>query len=611
MLTNSLCSQNTKYPPPKPSVQRQSVLGDVTNAMRTSWYTWIWQAEMKELELAYTGNKRNLFCIENPFVCSGERPPTPPPEEFEDPESEEYNSNVQSFYIDTLGDRDERIPPPGMMPDSSGQLPDDQQLIEASYHDEDYRLPPTARIPEPSAVFGEVTHDVDLRSDPSALYRPSPFDEPDPAISSSGQRQDIEPPKPLSDPRISMDKADSSTAGGGDGTSGKPVFDIAKMLNIIKMTSNQNSQKSAGDAAPQSDFWSNLIGSTYNSQGTGASQPTRRDPRDPRNRRPTKADGDGDSSSDAMSSELTAFGAFKEEPTYVEYRPGVFCDWRLHEMPRPVIDYSRYYAAYSSSAPNDAKLKNDPRLQKFFANNKAELVVEQLSKITPLTSISTRSSTITSSTIASLMSTTSGAAKKSVIKPEPDGDKPSSDTPASSASSLLPTLPPLTLTLPKPPSANISLVPPPPPIMSPFELIAGPKLTLPPLLTPPPLQKAPDEVTNPTKTIVSPTPTVATGAATAEPEAPADEPAEPDEPQNIKPDIANQEITEISTSSADESESQSAPMPAKSLTPIKSDADSENENMVINEERASSPDDADKSVHSVSEEEAVEQTPAV
>ena len=71
-------SPTTSYPPNKPSVKRHAVLGDVSEAIKTSYETWSWQKEMKELELAYTGNKRNLFEIEKEFVVTI-KPPTPPP----------------------------------------------------------------------------------------------------------------------------------------------------------------------------------------------------------------------------------------------------------------------------------------------------------------------------------------------------------------------------------------------------------------------------------------------------------------------------------------------------------------------------------------------------
>lgn len=83
---------------------------------------------MKELELAYVGNKRNLFCIEKQFVIP-EKPPTPRIEDDED----EVEAQIMSYYIDTLGRRPEDVDTRNVEEDS---------LLKASAMDEDLRAIP-------------------------------------------------------------------------------------------------------------------------------------------------------------------------------------------------------------------------------------------------------------------------------------------------------------------------------------------------------------------------------------------------------------------------------------------------------------------------------------
>jgi len=92
---------------------------------------------MKELELAYTGTKRNLFCIEKEFVM------TEKPNIEVNPEDYNYDQRgqVMSYYIDTMGDNSVHLE----------ERQEEEKLIEMSAHDEDLRLPPpslTATNPE-------------------------------------------------------------------------------------------------------------------------------------------------------------------------------------------------------------------------------------------------------------------------------------------------------------------------------------------------------------------------------------------------------------------------------------------------------------------------------
>lgn len=143
----------------KSGPRKPPILGDPTEEMRTSYSTWMWQKEMKELELAYKGTKRNLFCIDEQFVIKEK--PEPKPGELETPQASSSSSTtkVMSFYMDTMGDT-------SMTPvDNSGPpISEDDRLIEMSFHDEDLRLAPSSGPPAVGAVFGlptpETTDDM-------------------------------------------------------------------------------------------------------------------------------------------------------------------------------------------------------------------------------------------------------------------------------------------------------------------------------------------------------------------------------------------------------------------------------------------------------------------
>lgn len=109
VATSTTVEPSEIYQPVKPVPKRHAILGDITDAMRRSYYTWSWQQEMRELEVAYTGTKRNLFTVEKPFIMT-EKPPTPPQApDFDDEDPDERECKIMSFYIDTLG----TFPPPG------------------------------------------------------------------------------------------------------------------------------------------------------------------------------------------------------------------------------------------------------------------------------------------------------------------------------------------------------------------------------------------------------------------------------------------------------------------------------------------------------------------
>ena len=418
----------TTYQPVKPVPKRHAILGDVTDAMRTSYYTWMWQQELKELEMAYTGNKRNLFCVEKQFIVA-EKPETPPPE---DPDEAEFK--VFSFYTDTIGDVDIRQfqpPPVSIEADelAQRQQPDDDDLfLMSAAHDEDLRIPPPNHRPEAvvdSVQTGAVTNVPEM--DPEKDWTPVP-------------EADTQP-----------EQFETARDGGGDSPSGqpesrsKPKYDIAKMLNVIRQSTNQSN--SAAPAVPgHSEFWQNIFSGTSFAVGSSptSSSPAQMSPsqvKDPRLKKEQRQE-------DAASA-LQKQSSVEQDCESSEFR--------LVAVTAPGIDYSDYVSLYHT----DCKLKNDPRLQKFFTRSSS---LDQL--LPPETSSkSFTSSTITQSTLASLMSTSSNHTASPVKFAQDQDDRLTPTSPPH-----LPALPPLTLNQPKP---LLSLVPPPPPAMTPLELMTS------------------------------------------------------------------------------------------------------------------------------------------
>ncbi|KAI1289767.1 Zinc finger CCCH domain-containing protein 8 [Halotydeus destructor] len=447
----------TSAPILKTPPKKAAVLGEPTAGMRTSYYTWIWQQEMKDLEMAYTGTKRNLFCIDKEFAMT-DRPPTPPPEEFEDPDEREMMAfapsapTVASFYIDTLGDTDDRLPPPGAVPPSQpGAVhPVDNQLIEASFHDEDLRLPPTSRLPPPMSLGGGDVDDSaimsSMGSNQDSPWNTGPFAmaNSDPVIKSEYGDDQFSVPAAL-DPRLSTktegqkrpwsseseeEPADGSAQAAmkrldqpavaspssipppltaqtptDSQVNGKPKFDIAKMLNVIKQLSNSTAGATAATSATgttaaaatatpssKADFWQNMFSGT-NYSGPSPSDSNQAtlsgqslltgpsDPRDPRLRRsqPQSSSSLNTSSGNSATASIQEtisniakdqmqleqsvamsaasgdqMSSFDSESTMAS------SDWKLHVVTIPLIDYSPYL----TYCTGDSKLKNDPRLQK-------------------------------------------------------------------------------------------------------------------------------------------------------------------------------------------------------------------------------------------------------
>lgn len=447
----------TTYQPVKPVPKRHAILGDVTDAMRTSYYTWMWQQELKELEMAYTGNKRNLFCVEKQFIVT-EKPETPPPE---DPDEAEFK--VFSFYTDTMGDVDIRQfqsqPPP-----SSGEPEDlfplqneadeEDLFLMSAAHDEDLRVPPPQ--------WTEPVNDPVQTG--TASDGPAPNPEKDWI---SGPETDTQTEQFQTEQQQQQQRDLAGGGGGGDSPSAqtesrtKPKYDIAKMLNVIRQSTNQSN--SASPAVPgHSDFWQNIfsgtsfaVGSSPTSSSSAQMSPSQ--VKDPRLKKDQRQE---DSAPSAL---------HKQSSTE---QGGEDSEFRLVAVTVPGIDYSDYVSLYH----NDCKLKNDPRLQKFFTRSSS---LDQLTQLLPpeSSSKSFMSSTITQSTLASLMST-SGNHTSSPAKFAHDQD----DRLTPTSPPHLPALPPLTLNqVPK--SPIVSLVPPPPPAMTPLELMTSKPMPLKPLTT--------------------------------------------------------------------------------------------------------------------------------
>ena len=434
--------------------------------MKTSYYTWVWQQEMKELEVAYVGTKRNLFTIEKPFVMT-EKPLTPPPDDQEDEDPDERECKIMSYYIDTmgtlplpssLGDTDCRLnqmPPPTDPPalpldtNLGKEEEEEQDDYFFSAHDEDLRLPPPSHVTQttlPTAFQDNnmstgdtsdtdrqswMTENVVKKEEPFVSFVP-PTNDPaagDAAFFGSPSQTDMKPPK--------------------------PKYDIAKMLNVIRQSSGQPQSTTTTTTTSEptqqkhSEFWQNILSGTSFTSTTKSPSPSSSpsQSKDPRLKKDPRLEKDSSlqeiiKSDIGLSSTSTA-----SKDTCVDG-----CEWKVFPITVPGIDYSSYYISYS----HDSRLKNDPRLQKFFTKN--TLSSNPISHLLSPSQSST-SSTINKSTLDSLMSMASSSSQDKK-------ETPSSPTHFS--------LPPLTLSLPKPLTTT---VPPPPPVMSPRELMSSSRLS--------------------------------------------------------------------------------------------------------------------------------------
>lgn len=363
---------SSTYQPMKPVPKRHAVLGDVTEAMRTSYFTWIWQQEMKELELAYVGTKRNLFCIEPQFAMR-DKPPTPPPEE-EDPD--EVECKIMSYYIDTMGSLP-GVPPPTVA-STSGDI--DCRINQLPPAESGLTEPEIASRPPPSNPFGLdlddddpffSAHDEDLRLPPPSLLQKSDENANSHSCATpNDQPQHYQAPHRLtrltseenidqfseaaSTMETKFESQISDSPGQGDSKS-KPKIDIVKVLNIIRGNQGAPSSSPSSSGLPvnspteqkHSEFWQNILGGN-------ASSPSNVLPlvqaKDPRLKKSVEKSPHIDSDSNSV----------KASP---DVNPDLHTEWKLYSISVPPIDY----AIYSDLFQSDPKAKSDPRLNNFFA----------------------------------------------------------------------------------------------------------------------------------------------------------------------------------------------------------------------------------------------------
>jgi hypothetical protein len=448
-------STATSYQPIKPVPKRYAVLGDVTDAMRSSYFTWVWQQEMKELEVAYVGTKRNLFTIEKQFAMT-EKPLTPPPDEQEDEDPDERECKIMSYYIDTIGslpgapanntfiDTDARLEDyiPDIQPDEIG----DQSDPFSSFHDEDLRFTSGQGSQVISSVFGDL--DAEETNESNGNEQSLIVDHEQISGEESGFIKTLDPNAGDVNIYGSPGQSDSNPYG-------KPKYDIAKMLNVIRQSSSQpvsvgasttnSSQQEEQSPQKHSEFWQNILSGSTFSNNSPASPSQIKDPRlkDPRITRTTELESSMAQPETKSSNEVPS--SPKKSSTAKDSNSSQ--GWKVFKVTVPEIDYSDYFSSYSG----DSRLKNDPRLQKFFTRSSSN---NPISHLLPTSSHSSSSSTISKSTLDSLISMTSSS---------------QSETPLSPTKFPLPSL---TLTPP-----SVTLVPPPPPIMTPLELMSSSRLT--------------------------------------------------------------------------------------------------------------------------------------
>jgi hypothetical protein len=450
--TNSTPSSST-YAPMKPVAKRHAVLGDATQEMKTSYYTWVWQQEMKELEVAYVGNKRNLFCIESKFVIA-DKPPTPRMEDDE----EEIEAQIRSYYMETMGDNFENE---GTEVSNKGLKSEEQMLIEASAHDEDLRTIPVR--PRNSA-----NESIDNKSIIKNEEQENQLINDSPGSQSKSQSNEV----PTNLPKVARDlymkmqnkiqtesESKSSWLSDSDDDDkdehvlaaalknvqqqksnpksssvdkSKRTIDISKMLSAIRQSSNTTP---ANTSTKQSEFWQNILSgiNLAGSSPSGNNTPPRNDYRDPRLKR----------GKDMMSPKDAT-------PPVKICDPNVIIEYKLLPLTPTDIDYSCYVSIYRI----DSRLKNDPRLQKFFAKLPTS-EIDNLSRIVP--------PPLKTAPVTPL----------SVLKSKKKSEKEKRDKKVKPNSPTLPPLPPLTIS-PSKSAPTPGIIPPtPPPIMSPFELISS------------------------------------------------------------------------------------------------------------------------------------------
>lgn len=350
--------------------------------MRTHYNTWKWQQELKELEKAYTGLKKNLFCISETFAID-EKPPTP---RIEDDE-EEIEAQIMNYYSDMLDtdDMDEMLAiqeienhmkqvkeeeeamkgkevPIGNVDSNTQQQPlppiaeeeiseEERRLIEASAHDEDLRVRPG--MPNPflvppviNPVFDQPPNYMPNSNffssapDPFGMMK-SQFNGPD---AFNGQ-MDVSHEKPFAEPF-------------GQPTSALTALDVSNMVRQIRNGTmpEPNSVTHVPQAAPV--------------------KPEFRDPRlnrskDPRIQPSASVQLPLSQISQPLDAPQTVMAEEKtiSKPFIKLCNPNLIVEYKMILIRVSTINYSCYYDLYM----NDLSAKNDPRLKKYFSEPKPAL----------------------------------------------------------------------------------------------------------------------------------------------------------------------------------------------------------------------------------------------
>jgi len=324
---------NVAYGLSKNSSKKAPLLGDVPEDVKGSYATWVWQQEMKKLEDAYTGTKRNLFCIDDQFVLK-EKPPRDSSYVEKDEDDDEEFANYKdiderqmSFYFDTQGDVDE----------------DEEE-------------------------FNQFTKDNDLRKELMNDQQP---------------QSELKSLDEVKKQWLNDESDEEESTENKDENDQKSSIDISKMLDAIRQTttstqSNQNStnNNNGNSTSNNSEFWKTLLNGvnlndSQNSsktdqderslnQSTSKSTTASNQPRDPRLLRQRNTS----TTQKSLSQSTSLQRIFADQPFTWSHGDISF---KLYKIDVDKVDYSLYEQAYE----NDLKLKNDPRLQNYF-NNKQQ-----------------------------------------------------------------------------------------------------------------------------------------------------------------------------------------------------------------------------------------------
>lgn len=345
---------------------RPVILGDPKPKMRTHYNTWKWQQELKELEKAYTGLKKNLFLINEAFAIT-DKPPTP---RIEDDE-EEIEAQILNYYNDML-DTDEmdemmavqeienhmkqvkeeeeankgkEVPSQVVSNDDSHTLPqpqpveaveadneeiseEERRLIEASAHDEDYRIRPG--MPNPFLANPPVINPV--------------FDQPANYVPNTNF---FPPPPAAADPFGHQISA----------------LDVSNMVRQIRNGAVPEPPNSAAVVQP--------LPPPTSAAHIVPVKPEIRDPRlnrskDPRTQPPLAPP------PQTQTQPLEALQSLQPDenglakPIIKVCNPNLIVEYKLFPAKLSAIDYSPYNDLYL----NDLSAKNDPRLKKYFSDPK-------------------------------------------------------------------------------------------------------------------------------------------------------------------------------------------------------------------------------------------------